>query len=549
MALSAEERRALPESDFAVPGKRALPINDRRHVKMAWSQVSHTKGLSEEERAQARRRIKAKAEELGIDTSGWEMAAAANSGLYVRRNLTAESAAAFREWALGQGFINPLPDAELHVTIVHSRVAVPSLQPVDSELIITGGDRDVLPIGDGGTVALMFESPELEARWGQAIAAGATWDHEGYLPHVTIAWNGEPSVLGDVAPFTGDLVFGPEIHEPLNEHYVEENGLRMEAVASIRLDGEGLEAMSLQMPDVAGHPNRMPFSGVLTFLDTPSDKPPRGSKGRRVILTTKAAERALPSLLGMAVDFTPSFDGHDATNKVGVITAANIGPDPKSGRPAVLIDGFVYARDFPAEASRIQTDKQRLGFSWELADIYVERLNADPLVITDAYFTGAAILLKDKAAYTETSLAASAQEITMTKEEMTAAMADALAPALTPLNEAMAALAAATTKQTEALASMQASAAEAATQAAEVARNAELEALKKQVAELTAAAEPARKTLSPAITALLAKADLTVPGGDDKLALATVDAALSKVSLDPQKRMEVKAALSRAGKL
>src|SRR5437588_5502714 len=72
------------------------------------------------------------------------------------------------------------------------------------------------------------------------------------------------------------------------------------------------------------HPNRMPFRGVLTILDASSDRPPAGARGHRVVLTRAAAEAALPSLIGMAVDFTAGFDGHDARRKVGIITSAEI---------------------------------------------------------------------------------------------------------------------------------------------------------------------------------------------------------------------------------
>jgi hypothetical protein len=115
-----------------------------------------------------------------------------------------------------------------------------------------------------------------------------------------------PGGPGRRHPFTGDLVFGPESFTSPNE---EPARMPMEASSSIRLDGESLEAMALQMPEVKGHPNRMPFSGVLTRLDTPSDRAPGGSKGKKVILTTSAAERALPSLMGMAVDFTEASMG------------------------------------------------------------------------------------------------------------------------------------------------------------------------------------------------------------------------------------------------
>ena len=102
-----------------------------------------------------------------------------------------------------------------------------------------------------------------------------------------------------------------------------------------------MESMAVAMPEVEGHPNRAGFRGVLTMLDEPSQRAPSGSKGRRVVLTKAAAEAALPSLLGMGLDFAPSFDRHDVRRKVGVITSAEI-----VGRN-LEVGGYLYAKDFP----------------------------------------------------------------------------------------------------------------------------------------------------------------------------------------------------------
>lgn len=276
MSLTKEQRDALPDSDFGVPGKRALPIHDERHVRMAWSQLPRTQGLSDGEREEARHRIIRKAKDLGIDVSSWE----------------------------------------LH--------------------------------------ALAFS----------------------------------------------------------------------------------LDAMSLQMPDVEDHPNRMPFSGILTRIDEPSDAPPNGSTGKCTFIPRAVAEQAIPSLLGMAVDYTKDFDGHDKKAKIGVITEARIEGN------AIHIAGFLYANDFPEECARIKAEKNRLGFSYECL-VAVSDLEADPWVIERCVFTGAAVLYKHLAAYTTTSLAAKAeQEFEMTKEEMLAILAEANKP----LNDAVAALADKVTK-------------------------------------------------------------------------------------------------------
>ncbi|TXD58872.1 hypothetical protein FUT88_13425 [Ralstonia sp. TCR112] len=262
MSLSKERRDALPDSDFGVPGKRALPIHDERHVRMAWSQLPRTQGLSDSEREEARSRIIHKAKALGIDVSSWELHA--------------------------------------------------------------------------------------------------------------LAFN--------------------------------------------------LEAMSLAMPDVEGHPNRMPFSGILTRIDEPSDAPPNGSTGKRTYIPRDVAERAIPSLLGMAIDYTEDFDGHDKKAKIGVITEARVEGN------AIGIAGFLYASDFPEECARIKAEKNRLGFSYECLAAISDQ-SADPWVVEHCVFTGAAVLYKHLAAYTTTSLAAQAeQELEMTKEELLAALAEANKP-------------------------------------------------------------------------------------------------------------------------
>lgn len=72
--LDAAARDRLDADDFAVPGKRALPMPDARHVRLAWDMVDRTEGLSDAERAEARSRILARAKALGVDTGGWQAA-------------------------------------------------------------------------------------------------------------------------------------------------------------------------------------------------------------------------------------------------------------------------------------------------------------------------------------------------------------------------------------------------------------------------------------------------------------------------------------------
>ena len=164
-----------------------------------------------------------------------------------------------------------------------------------------------------------------------------------------------------------------------------------------------LEAMAITMPDVADHPNRIPFEGILTVVDEASTRPPSGARGHRVILTRDATRAALPSLLGMAVDYAPKWDGHDARAKCGIITDADV-----IGNQLRVL-GYLFGRDFPEVVLQLQqSEAGDMGMSYELADAHVADMRAEVWTLTRATFTGAAILLREKAAYRNTSFRLSA---------------------------------------------------------------------------------------------------------------------------------------------
>ena len=181
--------------------------------------------------------------------------------------------------------------------------------------------------------------------------------------------------------------------------------------------GLSVESMAIEMPAVHGHPNRAGFRGVLTIVDVASDKAPSGARGHRVLLTRRAAEAAMPSLMGMGLDYSPALDRHDARRKIGVITRAEI-----VGR-VIEVGGFLYARDFPeivAEIGRpgrtgasgsagpenanrdVRATRAGLGMSYEITDALVEDITASVWVLNRVTFTGAAVLRRDKAAYRST---------------------------------------------------------------------------------------------------------------------------------------------------
>jgi len=193
-----------------------------------------------------------------------------------------------------------------------------------------------------------------------------------------------------------------------------------------------LDAMSVAMPHVVGHPNRLPFRGVLTLVGTASQRSPSGARGHRVMLTRAATEAALPSLLGMALDYAPALDAHDARRKIGIITQADIVPilQSKTSRPTgvqplspsfgdrvgsqspvgqIAVSGYLFAHDFPDVVDEIRAQaRSTLGMSYEIANATVPNQDTAIWTVTRFTFTGAAVLRRDKAAYPQTWIALAA---------------------------------------------------------------------------------------------------------------------------------------------
>lgn len=145
--------------------------------------------------------------------------------LYVRRNLL--NGGAFLEWAKAQGFESTVPADDLHVTVLFSRAHVdwlkmgsPWEQNDKGELRVPpGGARVVEPLGDKGAIVLLFNSSALAWRHEDMVKNGASHDFSDYQPHVTITYAGSDVDLEAVEPYRGELVFGPEIFEEVDDDW------------------------------------------------------------------------------------------------------------------------------------------------------------------------------------------------------------------------------------------------------------------------------------------------------------------------------------------
>jgi hypothetical protein len=151
--------------------------------------------------------------------------------------------------------------------------------------------------------------------------------------------------------------------------------------------------VSITLPTYDSHPNRRPFIGAIPCVGVPSAKSPGGARSHPVVLELQAAIRALPGLLGMGINFRPSWDGHDERRKFGIITYARI-----FGK-LLIMRGFVYESDFSSEVVTLQANAETMGMSFEAKDSHVTDMRQDAWLINRFHFSGAAVLRADKAAY------------------------------------------------------------------------------------------------------------------------------------------------------
>lgn len=128
--------------------------------------------------------------------------------LYVCRKLL--NPGSLLAWVESQGVPDLYAADKLHVTIAYSSrpvrwsQAIPDRRP----LRVPAGPRRLACFGD--TLVLRFVSPALHARWAALRAIGCSWDHDDYRPHVSLSAAGNEIDFGTLAPYKGDLVFGPE---------------------------------------------------------------------------------------------------------------------------------------------------------------------------------------------------------------------------------------------------------------------------------------------------------------------------------------------------
>lgn len=141
--------------------------------------------------------------------------------LYIRRDLL--NAKALVKWAKDQGFKTVVDPESMHCTILYSKTPVDWFNlpedywsEQDGKLTVAaGGPRKVEALGEEGAVVLHFTSRTLRYRHNDLVEAGGSHDYAEYLTHVTLSYDAGDIDLEAIEPYTGPLIFGPEIFEEI----------------------------------------------------------------------------------------------------------------------------------------------------------------------------------------------------------------------------------------------------------------------------------------------------------------------------------------------
>jgi hypothetical protein len=152
---------------------------------------------------------------------------AAARSLYVSRKLL--NADAVIKWAKSQGFETTVPAAEMHATIIYSREKVDWMkaesawdQDQDGRMrVAPGGARLIDRFGAmNDAVVLLFNSSSLAWRHEELKRIGASSAYDQYQPHITLTYEAPADFdLSKVEPYQGELIFGPEVFEEVNEDW------------------------------------------------------------------------------------------------------------------------------------------------------------------------------------------------------------------------------------------------------------------------------------------------------------------------------------------
>jgi len=140
--------------------------------------------------------------------------------LYVSRKV--KNTKEIINFAKSQGIEKILDEKDLHITLAYSKDLVDwdSFEKNEEEIEISLENATVIKLGD--SIALSFQSDVLKKSWQKFIDFGASWDYEGFTPHISLSYYNENVNVSKMEKFNGKITFEKEIFEEIDEEWQEE---------------------------------------------------------------------------------------------------------------------------------------------------------------------------------------------------------------------------------------------------------------------------------------------------------------------------------------
>jgi len=135
--------------------------------------------------------------------------------LYAGHPLSSVSKDSMRAWAQDQGFEMK---REPHITTAASKTRIDRRRiPVMSAgLVVPPGGRKIEQFGDH--LVLCLNCDELHKRYEVYRAAGASWEHSSYRPHITLGRAVNLPPPDEIEPYDEPITLGAEVLAPFDDY-------------------------------------------------------------------------------------------------------------------------------------------------------------------------------------------------------------------------------------------------------------------------------------------------------------------------------------------
>lgn len=142
-----------------------------------------------------------------------------SKGSYAAVKFSPETVKALEAFQYDNKIPNPLPADEFHSTVMFSRKYIPEFVVLDT-IPEWGGEFTkwgIFPSDNENALVLKYECHELKDRFHEIMSEyDATWDHESFIPHITLSYNVGDLDISKLPKYDGPIVIVSEHADDLD---------------------------------------------------------------------------------------------------------------------------------------------------------------------------------------------------------------------------------------------------------------------------------------------------------------------------------------------